>query len=118
MQAGSGLDDPVRPGQGSNLMKGKQGGNASEFLVYMENSLNYALEAARPPTYTGGPWGGLGKQLVGWHGKLNQHAAAFLDGHATYMRFDTRANSGKGWTIWPSKPWGNGWETYNDRVLP
>ena len=102
---------------GAEMLKGKEGGQSAEFVLFVENSLNYALEAAKPPGYTGAPWAtGEGKQLVGWHGKLNYHSAAFLDGHASHQRFDTRYVFGKGWTMWPNKPWQGTWATYNDRA--
>lgn len=102
---------------GTTMLKGKEGGSASEFVLFSENSLNYALEAAKPPGHSAGPWfAGPGKQLVGWHGRLNQHAASFLDGHGAYMTMDTRYVYGRGWTIWPSKPWISPWTQYNDRT--
>lgn len=102
---------------GSALLKNKQSASSAEFVLFVENNLNYALEAARPPGYLGLPWAPSGeKRLVGWHGKLNQHAASFLDGHAAYMQFDTRYVYGRGWSIWPTKPWFGPWAQYNDRA--
>ncbi|RMF72548.1 MAG: hypothetical protein D6744_16705 [Planctomycetota bacterium] len=87
---------------------------ASRLVVHMENQLNFSLHAARPPGYTGGPWAGDGRNLVGWHGALDYHTAAFLDGSARYQEFDTRFLLGKNWTIWPAKPWTGRWAPYND----
>ena len=104
------------PGLGATMLKAKEGGSASEFVIFMENSLSYALQAARPPGYSGPPWVGSSIQVPGYHGRLNQHVASFLDGHAANMKFDTRWVYGKGWTIWPNKAWTDRWATYNDRV--
>ena len=109
----------VIPGLGPRILSGRDGAPSSEFVLIVENGLNYALEAAKPPGYQGAPWaGGEGKQLVGWHGRLNKHTAGFMDGHASYMTFDTRSVYGKGWTIWPGKPWTGPWAAYNDRTPP
>jgi prepilin-type N-terminal cleavage/methylation domain-containing protein len=108
------------PGLGSALMRDKAGGAASEFVLFLEGQFNYAMAMARPPGHTGGPWRGKPQQLVGWHKKLNKHAAAFLDGSARYDTFDTRFVIGNNWSIWPSKPWkdfgsGRNWAQYNDK---
>ncbi|MFN0134756.1 MAG: type II secretion system protein [Phycisphaerae bacterium] len=111
-------DGPVLTGFGSRLLRDKAGGSASQFVIFEENGLNYALEGARPPGYTGSaPWVSTPKQVIGWHGKLNYHTAAFLDGRAAHQRFDTRFVFGTGWTVWPDKPWiGSTWGPINDRV--
>lgn len=102
---------------GDKLLKVKDGRFAAEFILFMEGNLDFALEAAKPPGYQGAPWApGPGKQLVGWHGKLNKHSATFLDGHAAYMTMDTRYVYGMSWSEWPNKPWAGGWATYNDRT--
>jgi prepilin-type N-terminal cleavage/methylation domain-containing protein len=103
-------------GLGKVMLKRKTGGFASEFIMFYENQLNFALEAAKPPTHTGGPWASESKNLRGWHGKKDQHVAAFLDGSGRYQRFDTRFVYGSGWTIWPAQPWRGDWEQYNDLI--
>jgi prepilin-type N-terminal cleavage/methylation domain-containing protein len=102
------------PGLGRHLIRDKLGRFASEFIVFYENQLNFALEAAKPPGHLGGPWASDSKSLRGWHKQMDYHAAAFLDGSARYQRFDTRFVFGPNWTIWPNKPWGGAWEPYND----
>ncbi|RMF75070.1 MAG: hypothetical protein D6744_13905 [Planctomycetota bacterium] len=107
-------------GFGRELMRGKDGRFASEFILFYENQANYALEAARPPGYNGGPWSSEPKQLIGWHGKLNRHVVGFLDGHAAYKYMNTAFVLGDDWTIWPNKPWkdtaaGN-WSRFNNNV--
>ena len=102
---------------GSTLLKVKDGRFAAEFILFMEGNLDFALEAAKPPGYQGAPWApGPGKNLLGWHGKLNKHSATFLDGHAAYMTMDTRYVYGNSWSEWPNKPWAGGWAQYNDRT--
>ena len=102
--------------QGKSFLKSTQLRDraAAETVVFMENQLNFALRGARPPGSSGGPWANPGANEVGWHGRLNYHAAAFLDGSARYQRFDTRYLIGKNWTIWPAKPWEGQWAQYND----
>ncbi|MFQ5807678.1 MAG: type II secretion system protein [Phycisphaerae bacterium] len=104
------------PGLGRHMLRAKLGRHASEFIMFYENQLNFALEAARPPGYTGGPWASESKNLRGWHRQMDYHVASFLDGSARYQRFDTRFVFGTNWTIWPTKPWGGLWEPYNDRA--
>jgi prepilin-type N-terminal cleavage/methylation domain-containing protein len=103
-------------GLGRVLLKRKTGGFASEFIMFYENQLNFALEAAKPPGHAGDPWASESKNLRGWHRKADYHVAAFLDGSGRYRKFDTRFVFGQGWTIWPAQPWAGRWEEYNDRV--
>ena len=104
-------------GLGRTMLKRKTGSFASEFVMFYENQLNFALEAAKPPGHTGGPWASEAKNLRGWHREADRHVAAFLDGSGRYQKFDTRFVFGSGWTIWPAQPWYGNWEQYND-LLP
>lgn len=108
------------PGLGRTLMKNKDGRFSSEFALIFEGSMDFALEAARPPWGNGSPpsspWNGQPKQINGWHRKLNKHAAGFLDGSARYSTYDTRYIFGKGWTVWPNKPWTGRWAAYQDNA--
>jgi type II secretory pathway pseudopilin PulG len=108
--------EPGIRGLGRVMLRNKTGGFASEFIMFYENQLNFALEAAKPPGYTGGPWASETKNLRGWHRKLDYHAAAFFDGSGRYQRFDTRFVVGTGWTIWPARPWYGEWGAYTDLV--
>ncbi|MBL8878923.1 MAG: prepilin-type N-terminal cleavage/methylation domain-containing protein [Phycisphaerales bacterium] len=105
-----------RRGLGREMMKDKGGRWATEFVTFYENIMNYAMERAAPPGHNGAPWSGGAqrKQLMGWHGGKSLHVAAFLDGHASYQKFDTRFNYGAGWTTWPNKPWIPPWDAFND----
>lgn len=100
------------PGLGSYMLRehlaGK--GNASTFLIFYENQMNYALESAKPR----GASNSCPKQLVGWHRELNKHVGSFLDGSARYGTFDTRFVDGQAWTTWPPRDWTDGWAPYND----
>ncbi len=88
---------------------------ASEFVIIMENRLNYAIEGAVPPGAdpedTGD--GSKPKNLIGWHREWDRHVAGFLDGSGRYQKFDTRYVFGTGWTFWPMKPWDGYWAQYN-----
>ena len=104
-------------GLGSVMLREKTGRHATEFVTFAENAMAYGLQAARPPGWTSGPWVGNSLQIPGFHGRLNYHIAAFLDGRASYQKFDTRSVYGVGWTMWPNKPWtGSRWGNLNDRV--
>jgi prepilin-type N-terminal cleavage/methylation domain-containing protein len=103
-------------GLGRHLLAGKTGGFASQFIMFYENQLNFALEAAKPPGHALGPWASASKNLRGWHREPDHHVAAFLDGSGRYQYFDTRYVFGPNWTIWPAQPWDGRWEEYNGRV--
>ncbi|MCA9244020.1 MAG: DUF1559 domain-containing protein [Phycisphaerales bacterium] len=101
-------------GLGNEILEGKSGRFATEFIVLMENQLNFCLERAKPPGYTGRPWAAGSVNLPGWHRQLNRHSAVFLDGSARHQTMDTRYVYGPEWTIWPNKPWGGAWSNFND----
>ncbi len=104
--------EPAQKGYGSKVLKGQASGRwAAEFILFYENRLNYALEGAKPRGYNNSD----AKNLQGWHRDLDTHNALYLDGHATYRRFDTRYIDGPGWTIWPSRPWIGQWKNYENR---
>ncbi len=98
------------PGLGASLLAEKGQRWTSSFIIFFENRLNYALEGAAPR----GAENPGAKLYRGWHKKLDYHVAGFLDGHAVHARFDTRFVDGPGWTTWPSRPWSDDWEEYND----
>jgi len=106
-----------RVGVGSELVRDRSSRYSSDFIIFYENRMNYALEGARPP---GAPRGIIPdqdtdrKSLVGWHKQQDYHAAAFLDGSARYARYDTRFVFGDNWSIWPNKPWAEFWERFED----
>jgi len=100
----------VNPRVSKQILQREQNEGASEFILFMENRLNFALEGARARGYEDEP-----RSLRGWHKQQDQHAAAFLDGHAEYRHFDTLATDGPGWTLWPHRPWPHpGWREYED----
>ena len=93
------------------LLSDKLERGASEFVLFMENRMNVALEGSVP---RGAPQDEL-YQFQGWHGQQNKHAAAFLDGSARYQSFDTNYVDGPGWSAWPNRPWdGSNWEAYQN----
>lgn len=105
-------------GQGARLLTSKTGRFAAEFIIFMENRFNHAIEGGRPPGWTGKDiWSSEPKNMVGWHGKLDEHAGVFLDGHAEYRKYDTRYVLGKDWTVWPNKPWEGEWKAV-EGVVP
>jgi prepilin-type N-terminal cleavage/methylation domain-containing protein len=103
-------------GLGKMLLRDSSGRHASRFVTFLENQFNFAAAQACPPGFSGPPFTGQPLQLEGWHGKVNRHAAAFLDGSARYGTFDTQTVFGQGWTIWPAKPWRGMWEPYQTRL--
>lgn len=104
--------NPTFPSLGRKLMSNKQGRFAAEFIIFEEEQMDYALADAWPRGYTADP---MAKNVNGWHKRLDQHVAAFLDGAAHYQRFDTRFIDGPGWTVWPNRPWEGDWAAYNDK---
>ena len=105
-----------RVGLGSHLVRDRSSRYSSDFIIFYENRMNYALEGARPPgASTMLPdQQSARKSLVGWHKQQDYHAAAFLDGSARYARYDTRFVFGDDWSIWPNKPWDGIWQDYQD----
>jgi type II secretory pathway pseudopilin PulG len=98
------LDGPTH----REMLASKQERGASEWILFYENRLNVAFQAAglRGAVYEP-------SSAVGWHGERNVHVAGFLDGSARYQYFDTRYTDGPGWTTWPNRPWdGTIWEPY------
>lgn len=101
-------------GLGYLMLENKSGRFASEFIVLMENQLNFCLERAKPPGYTGRPWAAGSVNLPGWHRQLDRHSAVFLDGSARHQTMNTKYVYGPEWTIWPNKPWEGLWTNFND----
>ncbi|MBU0640483.1 MAG: prepilin-type N-terminal cleavage/methylation domain-containing protein [Planctomycetes bacterium] len=96
-------------GLGTRMMRNKGGRWASEFIIFYENRLNYAMESARPEGMTNS----FEKNFAGWHKQVDYHAAGFMDGSGRYTKYDTRYVNGPGWTTWPSPPWEGPWEPYD-----
>lgn len=103
----------VCQGLGRLIMSPKSGRFASEFIVFEEECMDYALANAYPRGYTGA--GAVAeKNIIGWHKRLNYHSAAFMDGSARYRQFETKYVDGPGWTVWPNKPYEGDWAAYNN----
>lgn len=92
------------------MLSQKSGRSASEFVLFYENRMNFALDHARPRGYDYQP----PKELRGWHKSPNMFITSFLDGSARYRKFDTRYVDGPGWTIWPNRPWDGDWAAYTN----
>lgn len=105
---------PAFPGLGRLIMSPKSGRFASEFIVFEEEALDYALGNAYPRGYTGAG-STAQKSIMGWHKRQDYHVAGFMDGSARYRKFDARYVDGPGWTVWPNKPYEGGWAIYNDK---
>lgn len=98
------------PGLGRQVVRNKGGRWATEFMIFYENKLGYALEGSLPR----GLNNEQDRSYRGWHRQLDYHNAVYLDGSARYTRYDTRYPDGPGWTCWPTKPWEDDWAAYND----
>jgi len=99
--------DPPPPGgtggrgtrQGAAVLAKKIGGNAAEFPLFAEASINPFMYEALPPEATQtSPFQNL---FIGWHGKLSKYTLGFFDGHAEYRYMDTRFIRGVGYDFWP-----------------
>lgn len=108
----AGRGNPPLRSLGRHMLKDKGGRWGSEFIVFYENRLNYAMNNSRPRGFSAP---NAYNNFTGWHRKKDRHIAAFMDGGARYMNMDTRFVDGPGWTTWPTKPWAGSWTNYNDR---
>lgn len=106
---------PMPEGLGPRMLRNPRGSWASNFVIFMENKLNFSLERARPPGYEGTPWHTYAQQQTrGWHGQQTRHVATFLDGSVRYQAMDNRYPYGDHWTVWPARPWTDRWAAFND----
>lgn len=85
---------------GSLMLKEKVGGRASEFVIFMENTMNSYMLDARPPDGSEGV-SQIQKLGVGWHRKFSKYSMGFMDGHADYKFIDTRYTRGPSWNVRP-----------------
>jgi hypothetical protein len=85
---------------GTAMLQAKVGGDASEFVLFMEGMMNAYVIDARPPD---GSQGQSQLQTLGdgWHAKYSMYCVGFYDGHAEYRFIDTRYTTGSGYDIWP-----------------
>ncbi len=97
--------------RGKGMIGQKTNKGAAEWILFYENQMNFAMEAAVP---RGAPREQNARIIKGWHRQENYHAAGFYDGHAIYRYFDTAYVDGPGWTTWPNRPWSGVWEEYQD----
>jgi hypothetical protein len=105
---------PRPEGIGKHLMRSSQANWPSEFIIFMENSLNWSLEISRAPgDLQPGP-GPEERTSTGWHRQQNRHVATFLDGTVRYRSLDSRYVWGDGWTVWPARPWAGFWTQFSD----
>jgi type II secretory pathway pseudopilin PulG len=102
------LDGPLH----TEILASKSDRGASEWILFMENRLNFAFNGAVPRGYI--PPEEPPRSLQAWHGQQDVHVAGFADGSARYQYFDMRYVDGPGWTLWPNRPWEGPWEQYQD----
>jgi prepilin-type N-terminal cleavage/methylation domain-containing protein len=75
------------------------GGNASRFILWMEQGFySAAYNAAPEDNYPGLP--PALPQRDGWHRKFSSWTMGFADGHVSHGFFDSRYVSGLGGTLW------------------
>jgi len=85
--------------QGAAMLARKIGGNAAEFPLFAEASINPLMYEALPPEGPGtSPFQNL---FFGWHRKQSRYTLGFFDGHAEYRFVDTRFIRGVGYDFWP-----------------
>ncbi len=80
------------------IAKHMSGGEASEFIMWVEQGFYSSTYMAGPTT--AGIGSGPAPLRYGWHRKFSTFSAGFADGHARYGFFDTRQIFGLGGTIW------------------
>jgi prepilin-type N-terminal cleavage/methylation domain-containing protein len=67
------------------LVRDGKTGYAGRFLWFFEEPVDWAMN--------------IRAVFIGNHRKLGKHAGGFLDGHAKYIKMDTRAFAGSEWTV-------------------
>jgi len=82
----------------TRIAKHMLGGEASEFIMWVEHGFYSATYRAGPTI--AGIGGGSQPMRYGWHRKFSAWSVGFADGHAMYGTFDTRQIYGLGGTIW------------------
>jgi prepilin-type N-terminal cleavage/methylation domain-containing protein len=82
----------------NRIAKHMTGGEASEFILWMEYS--FYSKTYRADMMGTGQTGLAAQPSEGWHCQISKYGMAFADGHAANGRYDTRfAFSGPGW-LW------------------
>ncbi|MHC4091095.1 MAG: type II secretion system protein [Planctomycetota bacterium] len=76
---------PCRFRQGRQIWRQYEQHGASRFVTLAEDPFDFAVVNET--------------QELGFHGKFSWHNLAFMDGHADYLRTDTRRHSGPEWTV-------------------
>lgn len=89
------IDWPCRFRQGRTIWRKYQVRGSSRFVTLVEERCDFALVE--------------GIQELGSHGGFSQHNMAFLDGHVSYMKPDTREFSGVDWTVVDEQIEAAGW---------
>jgi prepilin-type N-terminal cleavage/methylation domain-containing protein/prepilin-type processing-associated H-X9-DG protein len=79
------LDWPCRFRQGRQIWHKYTQRGASRFVTLGEDPFDYAIIE--------------NIQVMGFHRRFSQHNLAFLDGHVSYLRPDTRRMAGPHWTV-------------------
>lgn len=105
---------PRPEGIGKYMFRSRRANWDSEFVIFMENSLNWSLEIARAPGDTQSGPGPEDRTSIGWHRQQNRHVATFLDGSVRYRTMDPRYTVGEGWTVWPARPWAGYWMQFSE----
>jgi len=92
----------VLDGMSKLMLEQKNKSGSAEWVLFYENSMNFAMEAALPRGIEP-PADQVPRRIDGWHKQLMYHAASFYDGHAEYRFYDTQYINGPGWTTWPNR---------------
>jgi len=79
------IDWPCRFRQGRQIWHKYTQHGSSRFVTLAEDPFDYAVVEML--------------QVIGFHGRFSRHNLAFLDGHVSYMKPDTRRMSGPHWTV-------------------
>lgn len=81
--------------EGPRVLRRKIGGEASRFVVVMEDPADVSFAHSTDDSRTS-----LAQPIIGWHGRRNFYTLLFLDGHATHARVDARLSVGPTWSVW------------------
>lgn len=80
---------------GPSVLRKKIGGEASKFIIVLEDPGDISFWRSTTQLETSGA-----VPVRGWHGKIGVYTALFLDGHATHEWIDTRLSVGSTWSVW------------------
>ncbi|HWL95023.1 MAG TPA: prepilin-type N-terminal cleavage/methylation domain-containing protein [Phycisphaerae bacterium] len=85
---------------GREMLRLKVGGDAANFVLHMESTMNSMMQDGRPADGSAGQ-SCLQQLGIGWHKRYSRYSMSFLDGHSEHRFIDTRFSRDTGYDLWP-----------------